>query len=212
MDIKNFLQLPDWKKIQLKMQDSKFKDFPVMNDYQSGERKLKILRICAYFSRYTPKEMLELATSGQVNPGEYWPIFFEMLITPKLLDLISVEDVTTKLSNCYTCQNWNGYNKKDLKILHKSNVKPMLGLCEKDDPEDPEYDKRLNVVGPFDKCQFWSPQRLYVTRFKNKIYSIIQENDYALEDFNKDKFINLWGYINNAYEKVTNILDEIEDF
>ena len=50
MDVKQFLELTDWKKVQLKLSNVKFNNYPIQTEEQELKRRISVLSLCSHFA------------------------------------------------------------------------------------------------------------------------------------------------------------------
>lgn len=195
--VQDFLTLPDWIKVQLKMSEKHYSSYPFMTDEEEQRRKEKIYLIASHFSKINFNDLIN-------NPAytldDTWPYILEKFITPKLLDLASIE-FWCSFGHCYFCAHWKGYKKTHYKLLLKNKVKkiiPFSGICRIKKGKD----KRRNLISnSFDCCNVWLPDRLYQQIFMLKIERFLNNNDsYTNEDYIYDLHnINIWDYFFDKY-------------
>jgi hypothetical protein len=198
MDINQFLELPDWKKIELKMTQSKFNSYPIQTQEQEHDRRLSILSICAHFAMQD-FDMFINSISQRTLDG-LWPTAMELFITPHLLDVMPYTNLL-EFGNCYCCQNFQGYNRISYRSVKKSSVIPLFGICVKAKNEG--YSRALARVNPNQRCISWNPIVMYEQIIDFRIKNIFKQKraDYSYLDYKKDlATINIWDYFQNRYK------------
>lgn len=198
MDINQFLELPDWKKIQLKMTQSKFNSYPIQTQEQEQERRLSILGICAHFA-IQDFDTFILNISQSTLDG-LWPRAMELFITPKLFDVVSINSLLD-FGYCYCCEGFQGYNNTGYRSIKNSKVTPLYGICRQARQEG--LSKSLTRVNPNQRCISWNPLRMYEQIIDSRIKNTFAQKNisYYYEDYKKDlNTIDLWDYFQNRYK------------
>ena len=199
IDVQNFLELPDWKKIQFKMTQSKFNNYPIQTKQQEYERRDLILQICSYFAMQDFKEFID--NISQITFDGLWPMAMELFITPRLLDILPYQKLL-KFSYCNCCANYQGYNKQKIySQLNKTKVHSIFGICTLAQNEN--YSKSLIRVSPYQRCVSWNPLRIYeqIIDFQIKSFLERKNNIYTYKDYKKDlNTIDIWDYFQNRYK------------
>lgn len=198
IDIDQFLELPDWKKIQLKMTQSKFNSYPIQTQEQEHDRKLAILNICAHFAMQDFDTFIE--KTSQATLDGLWPMAMELFITPQLLDIIPYQYLL-EFGNCYCCANFQGYNKINYRAVYNSNIIPLFGICKI--AKDEGLSNTLTRVIPGQCCVAWNPLRMYEQIIDFRIRTLLKSKKlkYDYSDYKKDlNTIDLWDYFQNRYK------------
>jgi hypothetical protein len=207
-----FINLPDWKKVHLKISYSKFANYRLMTDEQEQNRKQKIFAIAAHYGQL---DIDELQQNPSLTLDNSWPKNIEKYITPKLLDLFNV-DWFCKFGYCYMCDYFSGHNKAHYKYLFakkpKNKITTFSGKCRH------VYNRRnhkaswiLNhheFVDPKFCCHLWEPMELYFQiiqiEISNRLYQLNAnlDFDYDVEDYAFDLHnVNIWNYFFNKYDR-----------
>jgi len=195
--IQDFLILPDWIKVQLKMSEKHYFSYPFMTEEEEQRRKEKIYLIASHFSKIS---FNDLTNNPTYTLDDTWPYILEKFITPKLLDIAPIE-FWCNFGHCYFCAHWKGYKKIHYKLLIKKKIKkiiPFSGICRIQKKED----KRRNLISnSFDCCNLWLPDRLYQQIFMIEIENFLNiHSSYTHEDYVYDLHnINIWDYFFNKY-------------
>jgi len=207
-DEKEFLDLPDWKKVHLKISYSKFVNYRLMTDEQEQDRKQKIFEIASHYGQL---DLDELQNNPNLTLDNSWPKNIEKFITPRLLDMFGIEWFC-KFGYCYMCDYFQGHNKIHYKYLFAKNSKskmiPFSGKCQhiynRDHSKTSWINKQHQFVDPKFCCHLWQPMELYFSIIqievadklchKNSTYDI---QDYAFDLHN----VNIWNYFFNKYER-----------
>lgn len=208
-DEKEFLNLPDWKKVHLKISYSKFVNYRLMTEEQEQTRKQKIFAIAAHYGQLDLDEL-------QINPNltldNSWPKNIEKYITPRLLDLFNTKWFC-EFGYCYFCNYFSGYNKIHYKFLFAKNSKhkliPFSGKCRHVFNRDPQKiflvnNKKHQFVDPKFCCHLWQPMNLYhqiiQIRIANKLSN--KNSKYDIENYAFDLHnVNIWNYFFNRYDR-----------
>lgn len=196
--IQDFLILPDWIKVQLKMNEIKYSAYPYMTDEEEQTRKEKIYLIASHFSRIDFEELTE---NPRYTLDDTWPYNVEKLITPKLLGNLSA-DFWCRFGFCYFCAHWTGYKKIHYKLLLKNRFKriiPFSGRCRIKRSDDK---RRSFISNSADCCNLWLPDRLYHSILIVEIEKLLANKKfgYKYEDYIYDLHnVNLWDYFFDKY-------------
>ena len=113
--IQDFLILPDWIKVQLKMNEKHYSTYPFMTDEEEHKRKEKIYLIASHFSQISFENLTENPNYSLDNT---WPYTLEKFITPRLLGMAPIELWCT-FGHCLFCAHWKGYKKTHYKLVLK---------------------------------------------------------------------------------------------
>jgi hypothetical protein len=196
--IQDFLILPDWKKVQLKINEKRYLTYPYMTNEEEQRRKEKIYMIASHFSKVDFNDLIE-------NPiytlDDTWPLLLEKFITPKLLDLVPIE-FWCQFGQCYFCAHRRGDKKTHFKlILKKKSLKafPLSNYCR---IKKSRSDKRRNLIVRYNHCcSVWLPDRLYQGIYSINIENFLKFNNfYSLKDYISDlRNINIWDYFFDKY-------------
>lgn len=195
--IHDFLILPDWIKVQLKMNETKYSAYPYMTDEEEHRRKEKIYLIASHFSKIS---FDVLTDNPKYTLDDTWPYILEKFITPRLLDMVPIEFWCT-MGHCFFCAHWKGYKKIHYKLVLKNKFKkviPFSGLCRTQKGKD----KRRNLIcSSANCCNIWLPDRLYQQILVHKIEQLLDHEDiYSHEDYIYDLHnINIWDYFFDKY-------------
>jgi hypothetical protein len=198
MDIDQFLDLPDWKKIQLKMTQSKFNSYPIQTRQQEDNRREAILAICAHFAMQGYDSFINMISQRTLDG--LWPTAMELFITPKLFDIISYINLL-KFGHCYFCDHFQGHNKISYRSINKFNLKvtPLYGICL--NAKNEGYSKALSRVIPNQRCVAWTPLAMYEQILDYHIKLILFNSHYRYSDYIKDlNTIDIWDYFQNRYK------------
>lgn len=196
--IQDFLILPDWIKVQLKISEQIYSTYPFMTDEEEQTRKEKIYTIASHFSKIDFEDLTE---NPKYTLDDTWPYTLEKYITPKLLGLFSV-NFWCKFGFCYFCNHWTGYKKLHYKMLLKNRFKkviPFSGKCNMNYPKDK---RRKQVTNAAHCCAKWLPDNLYNSIITYQIEEILKNKKlkYNYEDYIYDLHnINLWDYFFDKY-------------
>ena len=210
-DEKDFLNLPDWKKVHLKISYSKFVNYRLMTEEQEQERKQKIFTISAHYGQV---DLYDLQNDPNLTLDNSWPKNIEKYVTPRLLDLFDTEWFC-KFGFCYFCNHFDGYNKNHYKYFFakKPKVKtiPFSGKCRHIFNRDQKVDwlnKNHQFVDPKYCCHLWEPMDLYFQIIQIEIADKLSEFDenldfyYDIEDYAFDLHnVNIWNYFFNKYDR-----------
>lgn len=198
MDVNQFLELPDWKKMELKMTQSKFNSYPIQTDEQELKRRISVLQICSHFAMKEFEEFINMISQKTLDG--LWPIAMELFVTPRLLDNINFDDLL-EFGNCYCCEYFQGYNKIHLRAVKKSKVIPLLGICSR--ARSANLSKALMRVSPEQCCIAWNPKKMYEDTIDYRIKKRFAEikSSYYYDDYQKDlKSIDIWDFFQNNYK------------
>lgn len=195
--IQDFLILPDWIKVQLKMSEESYSTYPFMTDEEEQRRKEKIYLIASHFSQ---TNFDVLTDNPAYTLDDTWPYILEKFITPKLLDLVPT-NFWCKFGFCFFCAHWGGYKKIHFKLLLKNKFKkviPFSGKCRIQKFNDR---RRTLVSNAAHCCNLWLPDRIYQTIYSIEIEKFLQHNNlYNNEDYVYDLHnINIWDYFFDKY-------------
>lgn len=196
--IQDFLILPDWRKVQLKMNEERYLTYPYMTNEEEQQRKYKIYVIASHFSKVAFDDLVE-------NPAytldDTWPHILEKFITPKLLDIIPLK-FWCQFGKCYFCAHWRGCKKTYFKLIFKKRSNkafPFSNYCR---IKKSKTDKRRNLIVKYDHCcNVWLPDQLYQQIYLINIEKFLMSNDsYNIGDYIYDlRKINMWDYFFNKY-------------
>lgn len=225
-----FQNLPDWVKVGFKTYIPSFNNYPIQNSDQMKFRKRKIFDICSHFAlcdSYAFAEFMEERNNNDIFG--YWPNTLSLFITPRLLDIYPVENITN-FGYCTTCISYRGYNKisktmidffhedatqyqkhrkpYESKILKRNKVLALYGKCShiRYPHIPPQYEHKeesLNRVHPFFRCVAWNPSVLYKQIIFSRIIKYLNEYDhiYSNEDYGSDiEYINIFEYFADKYK------------
>jgi hypothetical protein len=195
--IQDFLTLPDWIKVQLKMSEKGYSSYPFMTDEEEQTRKEKIYLIASHFSKISFKELTE---DPSYTLDDTWPYALEKFITPKLLGYVSI-DFWCRFGFCYFCAHWGGYKKTHFKLILKNKFKkiiPFSGKCRIRRSEDR---RRILITGFNQCCNMWMPERLYQQIYSIDIERLLKQNSlYEYDDYVYDLHnVNIWDYFFDKY-------------
>lgn len=202
IDYKQFLELPDWKKMRLIDKKEQFRKFPIQTKEQESRRKIAILKICAHFTMQSFNDFIMNNDTSYFNLYALWPKAVDLFITPKLLDVVPI-NMFTYYGNCYCCENFNGCNKMCFGLVQKSNVVPIYGICAElvmDRGLTPNFYR----VTPDKVCTVWNPLPFYEQILDYNIKKLFAENKtngYEYKDYKMDmKNISFWKYFAGFYD------------
>lgn len=198
MDINQFLGLPDWKKIQLKLTQSKFNAYPIQTEEQQINRHESILGICAHFAMQDYDLFIE--TISQATLDGLWPMAMELFVTPRLLDIMPYNELL-EFGHCYCCEHFQGHNTITYRSLRYAPVIPLFGICKRAKSEG--YSKSLTRVTPDQRCVSWNPLKFYedVIDYRIKRRTSQTNANYVYDDYHKDlNTVDLWHYFQNRYK------------
>ena len=195
--VQDFLILPDWIKVQLKINEKRYSSYPFMTDEEEQNRKEKIYKIASHFSKIPFNDLINNPT---YTLDDTWPYILEKFITPKLLDLVSV-NFWCKFGHCFFCAHWKGYKNIYFKLILKNKFKkiiPFSGNCRIQKRKDK---RRVLISSSGDCCNVWLPDRLYQTLYIADIEKFLKKNNtYNYEDYVYDLHnINIWDYFFDKY-------------
>jgi hypothetical protein len=193
--------LPDWRKIELKLTQSKFNNYPVQTIEQESTRRDAVLQICAYFAMVNFDEFVD--TLHQNTFDGIWPLAMELFITPRLLDQgVTPYKQLLAFGKCYCCEHFKGYNNTYQPVLGKKNIIPLYGVCSKTRIKK-KYSRILSRVRPDQRCVSWNPMRIYQQAINARIKNLFDEKytDYSYNDYLMDlKTIDIWDFFQNRYK------------
>lgn len=207
-DEKEFLDLPDWKKVHLKISYSKFVNYRMMTEDQEINRKQKIFEIAAHYGQL---DIEELQNNPSITLDNSWPKNIEKYITPKLLDLFSI-DWFCKFGKCFCCNYFNGHTNLHFKLLTakkpKSKIFVFSGKCQhvlnRSQNKNNWLGKQPQFVDPNFCCHLWEPMDLYFQIIQVDIANKLDtpEFGYDIEDYAFDLHnVNIWNYFFNKYDR-----------
>ena len=200
-DVQEFLQLPDWRKIELKLTQSKFNSYPVQTFEQENDRRTAVLKICAYFAMVNFDEFVE--TLHQNSFDGIWPFAMELFVTPRLLDrYVTPYKELLVFSRCYCCKHFKGYNNTYQPVLNKKKIVPLYGVCLNTRIRK-KYSKILSRVRPDQRCVSWNPIKIYQQAINARIKNLFMKKytDYQYEDYLMDlRTIDIWDFFQNKYK------------
>ena len=109
------------------------------------------------------------------NPFLFIPCYIDVVFTPKVLDLVDVNEIISCFGSCKHCEQFCGYTKGHYK--QKCNkVIPLSGLCGK---------KRITKANSV--CRQWVPNRLFEEIIFSRIVKAVKSCDhYSYEDYIND--------------------------
>ncbi len=195
--IKDFLILPDWIKVQLKINEKDYSTYPFMTDDEEQRRKEKIYLIASHFSHISFEN---LTSNPKYTLDDTWPYILEKFITPKLLDMAPIELWCT-MGHCFFCAHWKGYKNIYYKLVLRNKFKkviPFSGICRIKTGNDK---RRKLICSSADCCNLWLPDRLYQQILMYQIQEFLKWEDiYSQEDYVYDLHnINIWDYFFDKY-------------
>lgn len=207
-DEKQFLNLPDWKKVHLKISYSKFINYRLMTEDQEYIRKRRIFSIAAHFGKI---DIDELQNNPNVTLDNSWPKNLEKVITPKLLDLFDTQWFC-KFGKCFCCSYFHGFTNQHFKLLNakkpKHKIHVFSGKCRhvlnRSHRETGHMGKQPQFVDPNFCCHLWEPMDLYFQIIQMEIYQKFDEpgHNYRVVDYAYDLHnVNLWNYFFNKYDR-----------
>jgi len=207
-DEKQFLDLPDWKKVHLKISYSKFVNYRMMTEDQEHLRKQKIFAIAAHYGKLNFEE---LQNNPNITLDNSWPKNIEKYITPKLLDLFDVAWFC-KFGKCFCCNYFSGYTNLHYKLLNakipKSKIHVFSGKCRhilnRDQPKIKWMGNQPQFVDPNFCCHLWEPMGLYFQMIQIEISKKLDDPslNYDIEEYAFDLHnVNIWNYFFNKYNR-----------
>lgn len=208
--IQKFLTLPDWKKVELKLNDEKYFTYPFMTDEEEQRRKEKIYLIASYYSKISFEDLTE---NPDYSLDNTWPSILERFMTPKLLDYAPLE-FWCQFGCCYCCAHWRGSKKSHFKLIFKKKSNgpfPLSGICA---AQRSKKDKRKSLITKYNHCcSTWLPNRLYQSIYSVNIERGLKNNkEYKLKDYQRDlSTINIWDYFFDKYGIIDNVFKNIPD-
>lgn len=207
----DFLSLPDWYKLDLKINTPLFFNYPTMTEKQLEFRFYQIEQFNLHFSPFHTFNFLNNNITNQI----YWANYLEFWLTPKLLDLIS-PDIILEFGICYCCKFFEGYNKRILhKAIGKNTIFPIYGDCkvithfQNKNKYGISFLKNQRKVKPKFRCIGWRPLNFYKEIIGQRIINILcSSNEYYFDDYLKDlEYITLWDFLlddnYNQYEQLS---------
>lgn len=203
-----FLNLPDWKKVHLKISYSKFINYRMMTEDQEQDRKHKIFSISSHYGKI---DIEELKNNPNISLDNSWPKNIEKYVTPRLLDLFSV-DWFCKFGKCFCCNYFGGYTNLHFKLLNakkpKSKIHVFSGKCRhvlnRSQHRSSYLGQQHEFVDPNFCCHLWEPMDLYFQIIQVDIGQKLESPgyDYKLEDYAFDLHnVNIWNYFFNKYDR-----------
>lgn len=207
MDIinkKEFMKLPDWKKIKLKSSKPMFHNYPVMTMEQELDRQDFLYTIAAHFTLQSTEDAY---SSLGNNAPLYIPRYIWQFLTPRLLDCIDSKLIFEQVGFCAFCKFFNGH-KTHIRNKRKK-VLCVSGKCKlKDNKQHKSKDfHKFTFVSPKYRCYAWYPNKFHKQYFEFKIFTYMQQKatNYNKIDYFEDlKSIPLWDYFFNS--QILNIL------
>ena len=211
-DEKEFLDLPDWKKVHLKISYTKFVNYRLMTEEQEQDRKQKIFQIASHYGQL---DLDELQNNPNLTLDNSWPKNIEKYITPRLLDLFD-SDWFCKFGYCFFCDYFNGFNKIHHKFFFakkpKNKLIPFSGKCQhilnRNSDKNAWLNKDHQFVDPKFCCHLWQPMELYFQIIQIEVARKLSELDenfdfyYDIEDYAFDLHnVNIWNYFFNKYDR-----------
>lgn len=205
MDVDNFLNLPDWQKIELKRTTYGLNRFPLQTLEQELNRRVVMLEICALFNNRPYYEFV--SGINQSTLDGLWPTGMELFITPRLLDVMPVF-VMTEYAMCYCCKHYCGYSGSHYLLRRefagKRKVISLFGSCQLAKEVINPINQDLIRVQPEHRCIGWFPTIFYshATEMKIKRWLKNPEIDYAYEDYMRDLgLVNIFDFFQNRYRR-----------
>lgn len=199
MDVKQFLELPDWKKVQLKLSNVKFNNYPIQTEEQELKRRISVLSLCSHFAMQDTFTFINSISQSTLDG--LWPSAMELFVTPKSLEYIPL-NILFRFGYCYCCNNFQGYNRIHYdRIIKNSNIYPMYGICAL--AKEDKLPSNLIRVSPQQRCVAWNPLRMYeqITDYQIKKWFQDQSKEYSYKDYKKDlETISLFDYFQNRYK------------
>lgn len=207
-DETEFLNLPDWKKVHLKISYSKFVNYRMMTQDQEQERKQKIFAIAAHYGQI---DIEELQQNPNTTLDNSWPKNIEKYITPRLIDLFSV-DWFCRFGKCFCCNYFNGHTNLHFKLLSakkpKNKIHVFSGKCRhvlnRSQQRMDYMGKQPEFVDPNFCCHLWEPMDLYFQIIQVDIGKKLDTPgyDYKVENYLYDLHnVNIWNYFFNKYDR-----------
>jgi hypothetical protein len=162
---KQFMNLPDWEKVSLI--DAGNVAFNSVMTVDEENKRMDVLR----------EIILKFVDNTFVDSNIllHMPYYFYTIITPKLLDIISV-DVLGCFGSCRFCDKFCGVNEGHYKIKHKK-VESISAYCS----------NKNKIVKAKYVCQNWIPNKLFNDIINLRINKAIEKsNKYTFDDYMKD--------------------------
>jgi len=186
-NLDDFLLLPDWKKVELKIKSRKYVNYPLMTQEQENTRINKILQIVLLFNKD-----INLQDHEQVSLQGHWPIFLESIITPKLLDVLPLELFINSFGNCLHCRSFIGFNKNHIKTK-RPKIIPLKGFCDND--------MKQKYINPQNACNLWIPANFIMQIIHKRIGAFLSNcGEYSFEEYKEDLMnICFWDYFFDTY-------------
>jgi hypothetical protein len=203
-----FLNLPDWKKVHLKISYSKFINYRMMTEDQEQNRKHKIFSISSHYGKI---DIEELKSNPNITLDNSWPKNIEKYVTPRLLDLFSV-DWFCKFGKCFCCNYFSGYTNLHFKLLNakkpKNKIHVFSGKCRHilncSRNKSSHLGRQHEFVDPNFCCHLWEPMDLYFQIIQVELGQKLESPgyEYKLEDYAFDLHnVNIWTYFFNKYDR-----------
>lgn len=208
LDIDTFLNLPDWRKVQLKIKYGKFNDYPIQTIEEENNRINGLIAMCAHFANKSFDDYIESKNGFNISAIRLWPLAMDLFITPKLFDVINVRKLC-HFGYCICCQYFVGINKLHRSKNVKRNVVSIYGDCALINKRKFRYrhiknNETFKRVKPYFRCIAWNPLEIYVSLTDIYIKKVLTEenkNRYDYEDYKKDlNLINIKDYFINQYQ------------
>jgi len=205
-----FLNLPDWKKVHLKISYSKFINYRLMTEEQEFTRRQKIYKIASHYGHV---DLDILQNDSNITLDNSWPKNVEKFITPKLLDLFNT-NWFCKFGYCFFCNYFDGFNKMHFKFffakIPKNQTVPFSGRCKHIlnrtiSNDSSAYGRKRNFVDPRFSCFLWEPMQLYFQIIQMNIANKLDQfnSNYHIRDYVYDlQNVNLWNYFFNKYDRI----------
>lgn len=195
------MKLPDWKKIELKMTQSKFNSYPIQTEEQEYNRRISILNICAYFAMTDFDSFVDSLSQNSLDG--IWPLAMELFVTPRLLDnkIVPYKELLT-FGRCYCCENFGGHNDIYQPKLRNKKLIPLYGICM-NTKDSKRFSGILSRVRPQQRCISWNPLKIYEQVIDFRIKKLFEKKytSYRYEDYMIDlRTIDIWDFFQNKYK------------
>lgn len=193
-----YLELPDWKKVGLKIGRSDFSTYPLQTKEQRNNRKYQILRLCAYFQFIKTNAFIRNHRNHNENTLDgVWNPTMEKWITPRSLDIINFPQLISDYAICYACEHYGSYRNSHYMLRTKMKkhrkIVPFNGVCT--------HEVRYGfIIDPEFRCENWSPFWFYQKIIDNRIKRILNKSEYSIKDYEKDlDCVDLFDYFQDRY-------------
>lgn len=214
VSLNKFIQLPDWKKVELKVSDDFYSSYPMMEMEVEDSRIEKALIICAH---YQNKSIEDFVIDRKHSLDNYWPHWVGSFITPRLLDVVPIDVLLDKVGNCSACKYFKG--KRATQVRNSTPVIPLRGKCsfhlfgaehkteeiwffhDRKPTEDELKEVEQDLFKkPNDVCAYFELRHTKKKEFRLMIEKYCVDGGYSLKDYFQDtENISFWHYFYNTY-------------